>query len=412
MRLKYTYLLYLLLFPLISFSQQPKKTAGATPKKPTTSGSQKKTTIASKGGTTDLANRNSLNGNDLASSSAISGVWRGFFTSGSGFFQEKYKYEVQIGQLNSNGIKGVTYSYRTTVFYGKANLVGMYTPSTKNLVLKENKLLEVKMSNGDACLMTCYLDYSRVGGTEVLEGTFTSINTERGTDCGSGRVYLEKVPESDFYKEDFVKEFEAKKKATPPKSTTGTTKTSTPKKDIVAKPKPVEKPPVKKITRKDDLAKIDPPVIPPSPNAPEKKLEKVKVQPVEDPKKTPPARELKERENTITKVIQAEGDEIQIELYDNGQIDDDTITVYHNKQVVAWKKRLCHQPITIKIQVDRNHPRNEFVMVADNLGSIPPNTALMVIRVGRQRFDVFLTSSFQKNATVIIDCKPPSNDTK
>jgi hypothetical protein len=341
-------------------------------------------------------------------------VWRGFFTSGSGFFQEKYKYEVQIGQLNSNGIKGVTYSYKTTVFYGKANMVGMYTPATKNLVLKENKLLEVKMTSGDACLMTCYLDYNKVGSTETLEGTFTSINTERGTDCGSGRVYLEKVPESDFYKEDFVKEYEAKKKIATAKKTTSTVaKTPTPKKIITVRPNAVEKPSTKKIQKQDDLAKIDPPPIPPAPNASEKKIEKVKIQPVEDPKKNAPtAKELKERENTIEKVIQAEGDEIQIELYDNGQIDDDTITVYHNKHVVAWKKRLCHQPITIKIRVDPNHPRNEFVMVADNRGSIPPNTALMVIRVGKQRFDVFLSSSFQKNATVIIDCKPPSNDSR
>jgi hypothetical protein len=408
MKLKYTSLLYLLLFSIASFSQQPKKTGGTIPKKSTSlPDSDQKTTTASAKNTTNPGS--SYGPNNLASTSAITGIWRGFFTSGSGFFQEKYKYEVQIGQLTNNGIKGVTYSYRTTVFYGKANLVGMYTPSTKNLVLKENKLLEVKMTSGDACLMTCYLEYSKVGGTEVLEGTFTSINTERNSDCGSGRVYLEKVPESDFYKEEFVKEYEAKKKNPGKTNTTARTPVVIPRADS----KPKEKPPVKRTPKKDDMAKIDPPSKPPVPNSSEKKIDKVTVQPVEEPKKNVPvAKELKERENTLTKTIQAEGDEIQIDLYDNGQIDDDTVTVYHNKQVVAWKKRLCHQPITIKIKVDPKHPRNEIVMVADNLGSIPPNTALMVVRVGKQRFDVFLTSSYQKNATVIVDCKVPSNDSK
>ncbi len=398
MKLKYTYLLYLLLVSISAFSQQPKKGGSSN----TTTASAKTPSIAAK--------------------SEISGVWRGFFTSGSGFFQEKYKYEVQVGQLTNNGIKGVTYSYKTTVFYGKANLAGMYTPSTKNLVLKENKLVEVKMTSGDACLMTCYLEYSKVGNTEVLEGTFTSVNVnDNNRDCGSGRVYLEKVPESDFYKEDFVKEFEAKKKSssvkTTPKPSTTTAKTNTsPKKDVVKstpapKPKPKPAETTNRNRQKDDLVTIAPPSNPSKPNTTDRKIETVDVRPVETPKK-PVAKELRERDNIVTKVIKAEGEEIEIQLFDNGQIDDDTVTVYHNKQVVAWKKRLCHQPITIRVKVDPNHPRNEFVMVADNLGTIPPNTALMKIIVGKQQFDVTLTSTEQKNAAVIVDCKVPSRESK
>jgi hypothetical protein len=372
MMLRYTCFFFLLLISTVSFSQPPKKNTTALP-------------------------QNGTQAN-------ITGVWRGFFTSGSGFFQEKYKYEVQIGQLTNNGIKGVTYSYKTTVFYGKASLAGMYTPTTKNLVLKETKLVEVKMAGGEACLMTCYLEYSKVGNVEVLEGTFTSVNVNNNnSDCGGGRVYLEKVPESDFYKEDFVKEYE-KKKATPP--------ATVPKNDkpvVKTTPKPKVDPPVKSNIKKDTVRSTRPPIV--------KKDEPKKINtdgikpPVSDPKKPIP-KELKERENKLAKIIQAEGDEIVIELYDNGQIDDDTVTIYHNNQAVAWKKRLCHQPITIKIKVDPAKPRNEFIMVADNLGRIPPNTALMVISVGKQRHELFVTSTEQKNAMVIIECKLPTRETK
>lgn len=400
MKLKYTCFIYLLLISICSFSQlQSKKSTSPIPKK-TTSASGKSSFRRQNTGSGNIGNTIT----QAAYSSPLTGVWRGFFTSGSGFFQEKYKYEVQIGQLSNNGLKGVTYSYRTTVFYGKANVAGMYTPSTKNVILKENKLIEVKMASGDACLMTCYLEYSKAGNTEILEGTFTSINTQTKSDCGSGRVYLEKVTESDFYKEDFVKDYETRKKT--PAQRIIIQKTE--KKDKIKQKDPpviVKRNPVKK----DDLAKKDPPAVP-VPNAPVI-IDGDKMKPIEEPK-TPVAKELKERENTVAKVIHAEGDEIQIDLYDNGQIDDDTVTVYHNKQVVAWKKRLCHQPITIKIKVDPQHPRNEFVMVADNLGTIPPNTALMRITVGKQHFDVFLTSSFQKNAVVIIDCKIPTRESK
>jgi hypothetical protein len=45
---------------------------------------------------------------------------------------------------------------------------------------------------------------------------------------------------------------------------------------------------------------------------------------------------------------------------------------------------------------------NELTMFADNLGSIPPNTALMLIYDGKKRYEVRLSSSLEKNATVRI----------
>ena len=43
--------------------------------------------------------------------------------------------------------------------------------------------------------------------------------------------------------------------------------------------------------------------------------------------------------------------------------------------------------------------------MAENLGDIPPNTALMVINYGRKRQEVFLTSDDKKNAKVILEYK-------
>lgn len=396
MKLRYTLCLSLLLSSFASFSQHADK---------------KETSIARRTGVAAYSQAGgqtgTTNSSSLASTSPITGVWRGFFTSGMGFFQEKYRYEVQIGQLSNNGIKGVTYSYKTTVFYGKAGLAGMYTPATRNLLLKENKLIEVKMQGGEACLMTCYLEYSKIGNVEILEGTFTSINIKTKGDCGSGRVYLEKVDESDFYKEEFIKEFEEKKK-TPP-ATTRKPNVVVKKPKVKPVPKVNTKPGTPEKKRVESPKKDVPVVIEPNSR---RKTDEVVVKPsIVEPKRVIP-RELKERENKVVKVIEAEGDEILIELLDNGQIDDDTISIYHNKQLIASKKRLCHQPITLRIKVDPRHSRNEIVMVAENLGSIPPNTALMIVTVGRQRHQVFLTSTEQKNAVVVVECTPLSEDGK
>ena len=73
-------------------------------------------------------------------------------------------------------MRGVTYSYHSTVFYGKATLQWEFDTGGKSITLRETKLVELKISdNNQPCLMTCYLDYRREGSTEILEGTFTSV---------------------------------------------------------------------------------------------------------------------------------------------------------------------------------------------------------------------------------------------
>ncbi len=98
---------------------------------------------------------------------------------------------------------------------------------------------------------------------------------------------------------------------------------------------------------------------------------------------------------------------MQIDYYDNGEIDNDTITVYHNNELVINHGRLSYTPITLKIQLDEEHPIHEIITVADNLGDIPPNTALMVITTpNRKRYEVFITSDEKTNAKVILEYKP------
>ena len=141
----------------------------------------------------------SLQGQDLT------GIWRGYFYSGHGLYKQYYKYEVQINQKANASLEGVTYSYHTTIFYAKSALTGIWFKSSKNVLIQEKDLLDVKMSAGtEACPMTCNLSYSKIDTIEVLEGTFTSVKSDN-SDCGAGNVYLERVQQSDFEKEDFLK---------------------------------------------------------------------------------------------------------------------------------------------------------------------------------------------------------------
>ncbi len=51
--------------------------------------------------------------------------------------------------------------------------VGTINKQTKKVLLQETKILEVKSYGGGACIMTCFLQYSKVGNEEFLEGTYT-----------------------------------------------------------------------------------------------------------------------------------------------------------------------------------------------------------------------------------------------
>lgn len=111
------------------------------------------------------------------------------------------------------------------------------------------------------------------------------------------------------------------------------------------------------------------------------------------------------RKNMLAKQIETDDGEILVELYDNGVIDGDTISIYDNNELIVSHQGLSEKPITIKIKVDPSHPRHELIMVADNLGSIPPNTSLMVVTANKKRYEVFISSSEENNAKVVIQKK-------
>lgn len=91
---------------------------------------------------------------------------------------------------------------------------------------------------------------------------------------------------------------------------------------------------------------------------------------------------------------------IRLDFYDNGEIDGDSITVLVNKQVILSHQRLTAKPITSFLHVDLHNTFQEIEMVAENVGSIPPNTALLIITAGEKRYQLFLSSTEAKSAKV------------
>ena len=121
---------------------------------------------------------------------------------------------------------------------------------------------------------------------------------------------------------------------------------------------------------------------------------------------------IRDRDNPLVKKILTNSMDITIQLYDNGEIDGDTITVYDNNQVIAYHKGLTKKAITLNIKASSDDPVHEIVMVANNLGAIPPNTALMIVTTGDKRYELFISSDETKNAKIIILYKEPGTDSR
>jgi len=91
---------------------------------------------------------------------------------------------------------------------------------------------------------------------------------------------------------------------------------------------------------------------------------------------------------------------IRLDFYDNAQVDGDSITVLVDKKVVLSHQRLSAKPITAFIKIDLYNTFHEVEMVAENLGSIPPNTAILIITTGKKRYLLYLSSTESKSAMV------------
>jgi hypothetical protein len=106
------------------------------------------------------------------------------------------------------------------------------------------------------------------------------------------------------------------------------------------------------------------------------------------------------RNNIYEKDIVVHDDSILVSFYDNGDIDDDTISVFLNKKPVLVRRGLTSRALNIYIGLDSSVDINELSMFADNLGKYPPNTALMVISDGVKRYELYLSASLKQNASV------------
>jgi hypothetical protein len=117
----------------------------------------------------------------------------------------------------------------------------------------------------------------------------------------------------------------------------------------------------------------------------------------------PPAAAMANRKTEVIQSIYFTSDSLVLSIYDNGTIDGDTVSVVLNGKVILARKGLTANAIRTIIPVTPDMGDSlQLVMYAENLGSIPPNTGLLIVQDGEQRYDIRFAGDMKKSSAVVL----------
>jgi hypothetical protein len=296
---------------------------------------------------------------------SITGTWEGLFLAPS-FDLGQPKLVVEIHNFKDSLFTGITHLYYKENKYEHYKIMGWYDKKDGLLVFREVSTIAVDIGVYANCLGTYIMTLRKEGTNMFQEGYWTS-NIK---DCSyTTNVWLQKKVD-----------------------------------EITKVPAPVKKAPVaKKPVTEDKPAAVNPLkekiTTPQVATAPVTKNNIViKTAPLVMPAK------ITQRETDVQAIIEiapADKDSIKVEVYDNGDIDGDSVSVYEEHVQRINKKMITAKPITFYVNLNKNvNPISHLRLVAESLGSIPPCTALMIVTTKSKRYEVRLSSNYNKNATV------------
>ena len=343
--------------------------------------------------------------NNITNAQKINGQWRGYFNSKGDIVLSSGNNTEYVLEIEVKGTKvtGFSYSYfEDRKYYVICSLDGVYNKNTKSMSVTETGKIKGSTPEGwSDCLQTHVLKYEIADGEEELKGNWKTAPGQTGN-CGMGNTTLTRrtlsknlasfnkpkvaVPVTQNTQKSKLPDFsDRNKKAqiTPP--------------PVVQQTRPVTKNPIIVTTpkvKKDTLIKLGPILS----AIPEKIKENIKKQTQKLPELTDGR--FEKRSSDVLKTIEIEGNDFTVDLYDNGVVDGDSISLFYNGSLILSHKRLSEKPISLTLDATTDKAINELIMYAENLGTYPPNTALMVVNDGDKRYEVRISSDLKKSGTI------------
>lgn len=106
----------------------------------------------------------------------------------------------------------------------------------------------------------------------------------------------------------------------------------------------------------------------------------------------------KVKKGTLVKI---HNEKIKITVYDNNKVDGDSISLYYGDSCIVRNLKLTNKKKTFTLMIDKSNPK-QLILFADNLGSMPPNTAACVIGDGKNEINVVLSSDLKSSDAVML----------
>lgn len=336
----------------------------------------------------------------------FNGQWKGGFLDNAslqtGFGSGNIDYVLEI-ECTGNVVSGYSYTYfseGSKQYFTICKLKGTVNRKTKELFVTEVERTKFNTPpDFRNCFQTHLLKYSKLNSdTEQLAGTWIPAPNQLG-DCGKGRTIL--------YRKIFKK--------TPVVESTSPIKKKIPAPAIThSNQKKINSTETHKYPQTTKTIKNNSITIKPADSAAKSKAIKDSVK---EHNVTVPLNKLnddkimthgdyKPRVKSLIKTLDIQEDKIVVDFYDNGAVDGDSITVFFNGKIVVSHLGLTEKPASFTLSIDKSLPYNELVMYAENMGTIPPNTALMVVKDGTKEYEVNITSDTERSGTIRFRYKP------
>ena len=326
----------------------------------------------------------------LGNAQPITGVWKGKI--------DHRNVELKIVK-KGDSLTGTSYYYTSPNNFRRYSIRGYFDSRDNSLVWWDDELLEEKISNRllmkKVATYISNADFNCPGGTKMyLTGNAAAREKEEQQNAP---VELQKFMAPVFHDEwDYVIDNYTSGANDPDLIDSIGKLASNRPVPLLVMEKPKEQPRREDVGLRSERKVFIPPTAKPS--------VKTNPEPVSKPLiiAAPLTNEerLKTRSRQLVQEITVTGDSLELNFYDNAEIDGDSIAVFLNDKILAEHILLSDRPFTIKLPVASLQQSNDLVMVAENLGSIPPNTSLMIAIIDGKRYEARLASTEQSSAVI------------
>jgi hypothetical protein len=316
----------------------------------------------------------------------LTGIWQGRVNKQNGLISKSYNLELKLVR-NGDSLTGSSYYYTSKDSYSRFQVKGYVNPYDGTVSWQDETLIEIHNQGSgkqDASTLHFITDFNCPGeGIMKLDG---EAERNDGNQQKKTPVHLVKVDEPIFADEwDYVLDHF---------STGGNDPELIDSIEQIVFARNVE--PAKKVNAQNPSNKKE--TVSAAPSTPIA-INTEPVKPVAKQSQTIEEMFVTRKKVLVTE-IPVSGDSIELRFYDHAEIDGDSISLFLNNKLLQKNILLKASPYIVKLPVVELGETNELIMVAENLGSIPPNTSLMIAYINDVRYEARLESTENSSAMI------------